>query len=400
MPPDQSIPTWPQLCDEQVEAANRVLRSGQLNYWTGNEGKQFEREYADYVGQPHAIAVSNGTVALELALQAYGIGPGDEVIVPARTFIATASCVVARGAKPVCADVDTDSQNITADTVAAQITPRTRAVIPVHLAGWPCDMPAICELAARHKLLVVEDCSQAHGAQIGDRHVGSFGDAAAFSFCQDKIITTAGEGGMLLLRDEIAWRRAWSYKDHGKDYDEVHRHSSGNGFRWLHHSFGTNGRMTEVQAAVGRVALRHLEDWVSKRRSNAAALTELLRARSELRIPSPPSSVRHSYYKWYAFLRPSQLAVGWSRDRLLNAVTDRGAKCYSGSCGEIYLERAFRDIHPHGLRLPKAQELADTSLMLLVDPLQSDAAVRATADDLIAALEMAASSSTDDLYAA
>lgn len=368
---DTTNRVWPELDSEQIEAALRVLHSGKLNYWTGNEGKQFEREYAEYVGQPHAIAVSNGTFALELALLALGIGPGDEVIVPARTFIATASCVVARGAIPVCADVDLDSQNVTAQSIAAKITPRTRAVIPVHLAGWACDMPAICDLAKQHGLSVIEDCSQAHGARFAGKPVGSFGDAAAFSFCQDKIITTAGEGGMLLLRDTSAWRRAWSYKDHGKDFDAVSRPASGHGFRWLHQSFGTNGRITEVQAAVGRVGLRKLDGWVRTRRENAAILSDRLALSEQLRIPAPPANVYHSYYKWYAFLRTELLSTGFSRDRLVEQVNQLGTPCFTGSCGEIYREQAFGAVHPKGLRLPNAQVLSESSLMLLVDPTRS-----------------------------
>jgi dTDP-4-amino-4,6-dideoxygalactose transaminase len=377
---------WPELDGEQIEAALRVLHSGKLNYWTGAEGKQFEREYAEYVGQPHAIAVSNGTFALELALLALGIGPGDEVIVPARTFIATASCVVARGAVPVCADVDLDSQNVTAESIAAKISPRTRAVIPVHLAGWPCDMPAICDLAKRHGLSIIEDCSQAHGARFADKPVGSFGDAAAFSFCQDKIITTAGEGGMLLLRDASAWRRAWSYKDHGKDFDAVNRPASGHGFRWLHHSFGTNGRITEVQAAVGRVGLRKLDGWVRTRRENAAILSESLASSEQLRIPSPPANVYHSYYKWYAFLRTELLSPACSRDRLVEQVNHLGTPCFTGSCGEIYREQAFEGVHPTGLRLPNARELGESSLMLLVDPTRNDRDMNGAAEAVCAGL--------------
>lgn len=385
---------WPQLGDEEITAAERVLRSGKLNYWTGEEGKLFEREYADYVGQPHAIAVANGTAALELALHALGIGPGDEVIVPSRTFIATASAAVARGAIPICADVDAGSQNITAETIAAQITPRTRAVIPVHLAGWPCDMPAILELAKQHGLAVIEDCSQAHGATLDKQPVGSFGDAATFSFCQDKILTTAGEGGMLLLNDEATYRRAWSYRDHGKDFDAVHSDSVGSRFRWLHHSFGTNWRMSEVQSAIGRVVLQKLDGWVATRRKNAATLDRLLGECSQLRVPKAPSNVGHAYYKWYAFLRPELLASDWDRDRLLVETGHRGGVVHSGSCGEIYRERAFESIHPQSLRFPNARELGETSLLLLVDPAQDEPSLESSATALKQAIGAATRATT------
>ena len=360
--------SWPKIDEEQIAAASDVLRSGKINYWTGEEGKNFEKEFAEFVGCAHAIALSNGTVALELALYALGVGVNDEVIVPSRTFIATASAVVARGAKPVCADVDPDSQNITASSIAAQITPYTKAIIVVHLAGWPCDMDPILELAKQHGLAVIEDCAQAHGALYKGRPVGSMGEVAAFSFCQDKIMTTAGEGGMLVTNSENLWRSAWSYKDHGKSYSAVFEQEHPPGFRWLHESFGTNMRMTEVQAAVGRVALRRLPSWVETRRRNAARLTARLSNLDTLRIPLPSANLRHSYYKFYAFLELQHLQPDWNRQRIMEAMTASGVPCYSGSCSEIYLEKAFANTQRPSQRLHHARQLGETSLMLLVDP--------------------------------
>lgn len=367
--------TWPVCESDEQEAALRVLRSGKLNYWTGGEGKDFEREFANYHDRRFAIAVANGTLALELALHALGVGRGDEVIVPSRTFIATASSVVMRGAKPICADIDSDSQNLTAETVEPLITPRTKAIICVHLAGWPCEMDALVDLADRRGLFLIEDCAQAHGAKYRGRPVGSFGHAAAFSFCQDKIMTTGGEGGMTLFDDEIAWRRAWSYKDHGKSYNAVHEQNHRPGFRWLHKDFGTNWRMTELQAAIGRVQLRKLDGWVAQRRQNAAILSSILGKSPSLRIPGPPLNALHSYYKWYAFLQPKLLRPDWNRDRLISVINKVGVPCFSGSCGEIYLEEAFPDDWKPASRLPVASELAETSLMLLVDPTQTAAAL-------------------------
>ncbi len=359
------FPPWPVFGEEEIEAAERVLRSGKVNYWTGDEGKKFEREFADFCGAKYGTALSNGTVALELALYAYGIGPGDEVIVTPRTFIASASCIVLRGATPVFADIDRDSQNITADSIREVITPRTKAIIAVHLAGWPCDMDPIMELAAEHNLIVIEDCAQAHGAKYKGRYVGSLGHAAAFSFCQDKIMTTGGEGGMLLTNDYDIWYKAWSYKDHGKDYDAVFNQPHPPGFRWLHHSFGTNWRMTEMQSAIGRVMLRKLPEMVEKRRQNAAYLNEQLADIEALRLTIPPEEIYHSYYRYYAFVRPEKLAPGWDRDRIMTAISAEGVPCMSGSCGEIYLERAFGG---KKRRLPVAQELGETSLCWLVHP--------------------------------
>lgn len=362
---------WPYFEADEIEAAAAVLRSGKVNYWTGQEGRIFETEFARSVGANYAICVANGTVALELALQALGIGRGDEVITTSRTFIASASCIVMRGARPVCVDVDPDSQNITAETIRRAITPRTRAIIAVHLAGWPCDMDEIMELAAEHDLRVIEDCAQAQGAMYKGRPVGSLGHVAAFSFCQDKIMTTGGEGGMLTTNDPGIWERAWSFKDHGKSYDAVYHREHGEGFRWLHESFGTNWRMTEMQAALGRVALAKVPRWVETRRHHANTLTQALSRLPGLRIPPVPDSVHHAYYKYYAFLRPEMLKDGWTRNAIVQAIKAEGVPCFVGSCSEIYLEKAFVARRRHPI-LPVARMLGETSLMFLVHPTLSD----------------------------
>ena len=360
---------WPYFDEEQIAAAAAVLGSGKVNYWTGEEGRAFEREFARACGAAFGIALANGTVALELALHVLGIGPGDEVIVTPRSFIASASTVALCGARPVFADVDPDSQNITPATVAAVLSPRTKAIIAVHLAGWPCDMDGLLALARQHDLKLIEDCAQAHGATYRGRQVGTFGHVAAFSFCQDKIMTTAGEGGLLATTDRALWRAAWSYKDHGKSYDAVYHRRHPPGFRWLHESLGTNWRMTEVQAAVGRRQLQRLPQWLEDRRRNASLLAEHLRLLPLLRVPSPPPHVGHAWYKFYAFVRPERLARGWTRDRIMAAIVDRGIPCLAGSCSEIYRERAFtkRGLGP-ARPLPVARELGATSLMFLVHP--------------------------------
>ncbi|ACA58597.1 DegT/DnrJ/EryC1/StrS family aminotransferase [Candidatus Desulforudis audaxviator] len=367
------LPSWPFFTDDEIQAASAPLKSGRVNYWTGMEGRLFEQEWADFAGCEYAVAVANGTVALELALHALGIGPGDEVIVPCRTFIASASCAVVRGVTPVMADVDPVSQNITAETAAAVLTPQTKAIIAVHLAGWPCEMDPILELAREKGLYVIEDCAQAHGATYKGRPTGSFGDAAAFSFCQDKIVTTGGEGGMLTTNRREVWERAWSYKDHGKSYDAVYHREHPPGFRWLHESFGTNWRLTEMQAAIGRVQLNKLPTWVEKRRRNAAILTERFAELPALRVTLPPEDIGHAYYKYYAFLRPEALRDGWNRDRVIEAIRAEGIPCHSGSCSEIYLEKAFEK---EGLQpaqpLPIAKGLGETSLVFLVHPTLSE----------------------------
>ncbi|TYO92007.1 DegT/DnrJ/EryC1/StrS family aminotransferase [Desulfallas thermosapovorans] len=373
--PVRTVPfaPWPYFAADEIAAAGDVLKSGKVNYWTGEEGREFEREFASFTGCRYAVAVANGTVALELALYALGVGPGDEVIVTSRTFIASASCAVMRGATPVMADVDPVSQNITAETIARCITPRTRAIIAVHLAGWPCDMDSILDLARAKGLYVIEDCAQSHGATYKGRPVGSLGDVAAFSFCQDKIMTTGGEGGMLATNNREIWEKAWSFKDHGKSYDAVYNRQHPPGFRWVHESFGTNWRLTEMQSAIGRVILKKLPEWVETRRRNASILTRCFSRLPALRVTVPPGDVGHAYYKYYTFVRPEKLKGGWDRDRIMAAINAEGIPCFSGSCSEIYLEKAFdkEGLRP-AERLPVAKELGETSLMFLVHPTLSE----------------------------
>ncbi|MBP9014438.1 MAG: DegT/DnrJ/EryC1/StrS family aminotransferase [Smithella sp.] len=365
------FPGWPFFARDEIAAVKRVLQSGKVNYWTGNKGRLFEKEFATFIGVKYAVAVMNGTVALEAALMALGIGKGDDVIVTPRSFIASASCAVMRGAKPVFADVDRESQNITAATIEKVITKRTRAIIAVHLAGWPCAMDKIMALAKKHKLAVIEDCAQAVGAFYKGRPVGSFGDAAAFSFCQDKILTTGGEGGMVVTNKKEIWSKVWSYKDHGKSYDAVYKSDikPGPSFRWLHESFGTNWRMTEVQSAVGRVQLRKLQNWIEKRRRNAEILTNAFLNIPALRVTVPPDDVVHSYYKYYVFLKPEKLKKDWDRERIITAINKLGIPCFTGSCSEMYREKAFaKDKLRPGKPLPVAKELGDTAIMFPVHP--------------------------------
>jgi len=384
------VSDWPYYAEDEINAAADVLRSGQPNYWGGSEGRSFEAEFASFHGMDHAVVLANGTVALELALHALGVGDGDEVVVSPRTFIASASCIIQRGARPVFADVDADSQNITPETVLPVLTERTRAILTVHLAGWPCDMPRFAALAAEHNLLLIEDCAQAHGARIDGRLVGSFGDAAAFSFCTDKIMTTGGEGGMLLLRDKGAWRRAWSYKDHGKDWDAVYNREHPPGHRWQVESFGTNWRLPEMQSAIGRAQLRKLNGWVSRRQANAKVLQDAFSGLPGIRLTVPPTGISHAYYKYYAFVAPERLSSGWSRDRIVQTLQDQGVNCLQGSCSEIYLEKAFEgtDLRP-AERLPVAKSLGATSLMFQVHPTLDARAMNEVADKAASVIKAA-----------
>ncbi len=365
------MPPWPQFAPDEIQAATDVLRSGRVNYWTGDAGHRLEVAFAEFVGVPHAIALSNGTVALEAALIALGLQPGDEVIVPSRTFVATANAVVLHGGRPVFADIDRDSQNVTASTIAAAITSRTRGVIVVHLGGRPCEMDPIMDLARRSDLFVIEDCAQALGATYRGRHVGTIGDIGAFSFCQDKIMTTGGEGGMLVTSSEALRDAAWAMKDHGKSFAKVRGaapHDS-TAFRWLHDTVGSNWRMTEMQSAIGLAALPKVGGWISQRTGNAHAIADCLSTFSAIRVPDAPEHMRHAYYRLYGFIVPENLSDGWDRDRIARAIVAEGIPCGVGTCSEIYLERSFdlAGLSPTN-RLPVARELGDTALAWLVHP--------------------------------
>jgi len=361
---------WPCFTEEEQQAVAEVIASNRVNYWTGEEGRAFEREFAQWIGSSRAIALANGTLALEVALKALGIGPGDEVVVTPRTFIASVSCVVNEGATPVFADVDLDGGVITPETVSAVISEKTRAILPVHLGGWPCDMEGLAALADREGLAIIEDCAQAHGAGIAGRSVGTFGTIGAWSFCQDKIITTGGEGGMVNTENPELWSRMWSYKDHGKNFERVYSDDHPPGFRWVHDSFGSNYRMLEVQAVIGRIQLRRMAEWHARRKANAQAIADALASfPGAVRVPMPPAGSEHAFYRLYAYVRSDGLRQGWDRDRIVTALNERGVPAFQGSCSEVYLEHAF-DGAPFrpAERLPVARELGETSIAFLTHP--------------------------------
>ncbi len=370
---------WPSFTQEEADAVSRVLLSNKVNYWTGSECREFEKEFAAWVGCDHAVALSNGTLALDVALKALAIGEGDEVITTPRTFLASASSIVTAGANPVFADVDLNSQAITAESIEAVLTPKTKAVIVVHLAGMPAEMDAIMALSEKHGFSVIEDCAQAHGAKYKGRSVGTIGHIGAWSFCQDKIMTTGGEGGMVTTNDKDLWSKMWSYKDHGKNYDAIYNRQHPPGFRWLHDSFGTNWRMTELQAVVGRIQLTRMSEWTAKRQANAAQIDEAVADLNIVRRVQVSEHSQHAEYKHYLFVEPKHLAEGWTRDRIVETIVERGVPAYQGSCSEVYLEKAFDNTpwRPEK-RLPNAVQLGETSLMFLVHPTLSSEEVAKT----------------------
>ena len=373
------FPPWPSFTEEEADAVRDVVLSNRVNYWTGPETRAFETEFAAYTDCNHAVALANGTLALDLALKALEIGAGDEVIVTPRTFIASISSVVTAGATPVFADVDRESQNLSAATIEPVLTERTKAIVVVHLAGMPADMDPIMALAASRGVKVIEDCAQAHGARYKGRAVGSIGDVGAWSFCQDKIMTTGGEGGMVTTNDERLWRRMWEYKDHGKSWEAVYEREHAPGFRWLHDSFGTNWRMNEMQGVIGRIQTARMPAWRASRIANAEAIWETCLGIDWLRVPSVPADIEHAAYKAYVFVEPERLPDRWSRDAVVEALVAEGVPAYQGSCSEVYLEKAFdgTGFRPER-RLPVARELGETSVMFLVHPSLAESHVEAT----------------------
>jgi dTDP-4-amino-4,6-dideoxygalactose transaminase len=389
---------WPYFEDDEIQAVVSVLKSGKVNQWTGNEVTAFEKEFATYIGSNYSIALANGSLALDLALIAFNIGKGDEVIVTPRSFIASVSCVALRGAIPVFVDVDPVSQNITMETISKAVTPQTKAVIAVHLAGWPCEIDKIKLFCEQKSLVLIEDCAQAHGAEYKGKKVGSFGDCSIFSFCQDKIMTTGGEGGMLLTNNKKIWEKIWSYRDHGKGYDQVFSKEHAPGFRWVIESFGTNCRMTEMQAAMGRVMLGKLDKWVEKRRFFADLLTSGFKNIPGLRVAEPSPDIYHSYYKYYVFINQDELKENWNRSIIVEALNKKNIPCNTGICPEIYMEKAFES-YPFKIssaesnnkisRLPHSKQLGETSIAFLVHHTLSIKAIHYVIDQVKMVLEKA-----------
>ncbi len=386
---------WPSFDREIVDAVRGVLVSGNVSQWTGPNVYAFEKEYAAYLGVKHAIAMANGSVTLDVALKVSGIGVGDEVVVPSRSFVASASCVPLAGAIPVFADVDPRSGNVTAATIAAALTKKTKAVIVVHLAGWPCEMDAIMALCREKKLFLIEDCAQAHGARYKGKPVGTFGHFGSFSFCQDKIITTGGEGGLLVMNDAALWKKAWSFKDHGRDFDIVINRRTGTDFKWMVNSFGTNYRMTEMQAVIGRILLKRLEGMVRARRERAGMFNRAFSDMSGLVVTVPPKECYHAYYKYYVQADPEVLKPGWTRGKILGELSSRGISCGIGACPELYKEKAFREQRAAlGLKpqkvLPEAERLGKISMMFRVHPTLRKESIKYVIDSMRAVLKRAA----------
>ena len=358
------IPPWPVFNEDECHAVTNVLKSGKANYWGGNQGLLFEQEFANWCGTRHGLCVFNGTIALEIAMRSIGLDSGDEIIVTPRSFLASAASVAAIGATPVFADIDFESGNLTAESIAKVITPNTRGILVVHLGGWPADMPSIMKMANENGIKVLEDCAQAHGASIDGNLVGTFGHASTFSFCQDKIMSTGGEGGMILTNEDEVRDIAWSLRDHGRSRSKTLYDKHPFGFRWTQDRIGTNARMTEMQATIGRCQLHKIENWLQLRHDNATKYAVGLEGISGVHIPYPSGKMNHAYYRQLLIVENTK-----QRDKLIAGLNAVGIPATTGPCPEIYNEEAFVNLgYCPATPLPIASKLGKRSIVLLTHP--------------------------------
>jgi dTDP-4-amino-4,6-dideoxygalactose transaminase len=356
------LPHWPWFDEATIRAAAEPLRNGKVNYWTGELGHEFERKFAEWCGAGHCISTTNGTSALHTALAGLEIGPGDEVIVPSYTFIATSFCVIQSGAIPIFADVRKEDHCIDPEDVASKIGERTKAVIPVHLYGNVCEMGELMEVAEAHDLRVIEDCAQAHGAEYHGRRVGTIGDAGCFSFCQNKTFTTGGEGGAVTTDDEdLAWH-CRSFRDHGYDVEKRLSLLEAEGtLPYIHSRVGYNYRMTEIQSAIGLAELGKIDTWnlPRRRRNGALLIKELAECEEVMTLPVHGEEKVNGFYVFPVVLDLDRLSV--DKKRVLEAMTAEGLPVWREFWPQCYRERAFLEHGGFGrARFPfESQEYTD-----------------------------------------
>lgn len=365
---------WPSYSSREAQIVSDVLRSNEVNYLFGNNGKKFEDKFLKEVGVKYALALANGTLAIDIALRAMRVQPKDEVLVTSRSFIATASSISLLGAIPVWCDVDLNSQNISIDEIKKNITKKTRGIICVHFAGFPCDMIEITKFAKLNKLFVIEDCAQAHGAKIKNKSVGSFGDISTWSFCNDKIMSLGGEGGMITTNNQSLYKFCKSFNNHGKNFVKINSMSKNiRSFPYIHDSIGSNYRLTEMQSALGLYQLQKLNNWNKLRSRNAHIFMNAIKDLPIAKCPNIPKEIRHAWYKLYITLQPKQIKKNHNRDTILKKLNLNGVDSTFGGCGEIYREKAFVNIQQGcSTRLKNARFLESNSIMILIHPTISE----------------------------
>ena len=365
---------------KQINNVSKILKKNKTNYWTGLEGKNFEREFSNYHNTKYSVAVSNGSIALEIALKALNLKKTDTVLVTPRSFIISASCVLNLGLKPIFADVD-DNGNLSIEGIKEAYNKNVKAIILVHLNGLSCDLDPILKFVKKNKIYLIEDCSQAHGAVYKNKKVGSFGDISTWSFCQDKIISTGGEGGMISTNNKNLWLKIWSLKDHGKNYQSVFDKKHKTGFRWLHDDLGSNYRMTEMQAVIGREQLKSLDRQIKKRNIIANLYLNGLKNFYQNDIIKKPdfkcetcplkqtvkkcNKCKHAFYRLNLFVNQKKI----NQTKLIEKINKNKIECNMGSCPEIYREKIFKKLKLYPKkRLQNAKLLGETSIMFPINP--------------------------------
>lgn len=361
--------TWPSFSLAEGKIVSQVLRSNHVNYLFGSIGKEFEKKFSAFSNTHHALALANGTLALDACLRSLRLSHEDEVLVTSRSFIASASSIALLGATPIWCDVDLNSQNILLDEIIKRCTKRTKGIICVHFAGFPCEMDSIMEFAKAKNLFVVEDCAQAHGAKINGISVGSFGHMSAWSFCNDKIMTLGGEGGMITTNDVDLYDKAASFNNHGKNLKKYFSAEKYTHFPYLHDSLGSNYRLTEMQSALGIYQLNKMDSWTVLRARNANIFINAINELEVIQTPVIPKHLTHAWYKLYITLNPSKLKKSITRSIILQKLQSESVPCSFGGSGEIYLEKAFSksNLLKRG-SLSNASFLENYSIMLEVHP--------------------------------
>ena len=357
---------WPNFSSKLIYNVGKILNSGKINYTTGSHGKKFEKEFSNFIGNRYSIAICNGTVALEVAIKSLKLPKNSEILVPARSFFSSASCIVNTGHKPIFVDVDLVTQNICLKDIKKKITSRTKALICVHLGGLPCSMSKIKRITNKNKIKIIEDCSQAHGASINGKQVGSFGDIATWSFCNDKIISTLGEGGMISTNNKKIFEFSKRYINHGS---VVRKKKNSEKFEYNKDYFGTNLRLTEIQSYSGSYQLKNLKSIQKKREKISKDYFKLISMyQNYFDVYYPSSDIKSAWYRFYFFIKKDIKFNKKLRFKIIQKFKKKKLKCFTGSCPEIYLEKAFKNFTLHkSKRLNNCKILGETSLALDVN---------------------------------
>ena len=370
---------YPYYSKQEIKKVSSILKKGRVNYWTGKECNSFEKEFATYHELKFGVAVSNGSVALEIALKSLKLENDYHAIVTPRSFIISASAINNTNGVPVFADVDVNG-NLYLDSIKKNITPKTKVVVLVHLYGHPANALEIKKYLKKKKIFLIEDCSHAHGGIFKNRKIGSFGDLSIWSFCNEKIISTGGEGGMICTNNLTIFKRCWSIKDHGKSFDKSKKKIKNYGkFRWLHENYGSNFRMTEMQAGIGRIQLKRLDYQLKKRELLAKKIYQVFKYFVIKKLFEEPNfkcfdcpksknnffcnNCRFTFYRFNILLNNSE-----SRNKLLRKLISNKINCGSGYNAEIYKERFYKKNKKLVSNIVMSKDIGNRSIAFTIDP--------------------------------